>query len=101
MAPGVDVQKPNEPHRAKTFPLSVRPRVGKRSSAKCGDCGWQLGRWREGGCSSTRCLETAAIPASLELCTWGGWSAETTPLMRGEFVKASENGSNGGSGLRR
>lgn len=34
MASRVDLQKPNEPHRAKTFPFSVRPRVGKSSSLK-------------------------------------------------------------------
>lgn len=108
MAPGVDLQKPNEPHKAKTFPFRVRPRAGKCSPPKCGDCGWQLGRseegirWdgREGVCCPTCCLETAVIPASLELCTWGGLSAQMTLLMKGEFVKALASGSNGRSELR-
>lgn len=43
MAPGADLQKPNELHRAKTFPFSVRPWVGKHRG-----CGWQPGRWLEG-----------------------------------------------------
>lgn len=100
MAPGVDLQKPNELHKAKTFPFSVRARVGKCSSLKRGDCGWQLGRseegmeWdgREGGWCPTCCLETAAIPDSLELCTWGGLGAKMTLLTKGEFVKALASG---------
>jgi len=32
MAPGADLQKPSEPHRAEIFPFSIQPGVGKLSS---------------------------------------------------------------------
>lgn len=55
MAPGLlpwpqDHQKPNEA----LFPFSVRSQVGKHSSWKCRDCGWQ-GRGGDG-------LEEGAAP---------------------------------------